>query len=123
MPTIIHKELSYTIYGLCFKTHNILGRFRNENTYADFLETLFKSSNLHYLREVPLPVTFEGERPGRNRPDFIIEDKIILDLKAKRLISKEDYFQMQRYLHASGKNLGIIVNFRQEYIKPKRIAN
>ena len=55
-----------------------------------------------------------------NLPDFIIDNEIVLDLKAKRIITKEDYFQMKRYLSASGKRLGLIVNFRQKYISPKR---
>ena len=63
--------------------------------------------------------------PGRirNIRDFVIEDKIILDLKAKRIVTKEDYYQMKRYLAVSNKKLGLIVNFRQKYISPKRILN
>ena len=58
-----------------------------------------------------------------NIVDFLIENKIILELKAKRLITKEDYFQMQRYLQASGLEIGLIVNFRDSHIKPKRVLN
>lgn len=53
----------------------------------------------------------------------MVDDKVILDIKAKRIIIKEDYFQMKRYLAASGKKLGIIVNFHQKYISPKRVLN
>ena len=67
--------------------------------------------------------SFEGEKARRNIPDFIINDQIIIDIKAKRIITKEDYFQMKRYLVSSGKKLGIIVNFRQTYLNPKRIVN
>lgn len=72
---------------------------------------------------MPLPASFAGERDRRNIPDFIIEDKIIVDLKAKRLTTKEDYFQMKRYLASYNKELGLVVNFRQEYIYPKRVLN
>ena len=65
----------------------------------------------------------KGERNGRNIPDFIIDDKIILDLKAKPIVTKEDYYQMKRYLKSSQKRLGIIVNFRQPHLYPKRILN
>ena len=123
MEKILHKELSYKLCGLCFKTHNDLGPFRSEKTYGDYLEQLLASSSLNFLRESPLPPSFEGEGTRRNIPDFIIDNKIILDIKAKRIISKEDYFQMKRYLSASGKNLGLIVNFRQKYISPKRVVN
>ncbi|HTK33108.1 MAG TPA: GxxExxY protein [Candidatus Paceibacterota bacterium] len=121
--TIIYRELSYKIYGLCYKTHNILGRFRNEKSYADYIESLIKDNGLLYQRERPLPKTFSEEKARRNIPDFIIENKIILDLKAKQFITKEDYYQMKRYLVASNMKLGIIANFRQIRIYPKRIVN
>lgn len=119
---IIYPELSYTVCGLCFETHNQLGRFRNEKQYADALDVLLNKNNIKYKREEFLPSSFEGEKK-RNIPDFIIENKIILDLKAKRIITKEDYFQMKRYLSSSSLKLGIIVNFRQNYINPKRVIN
>jgi len=48
---------------------------------------------------------------------------MIVDFKAKRLITKDDYYQMQRYLKSANIKLGLIVNFRQKYLKPKRILN
>jgi len=120
---IIYPSLSYLIYGLLYKTHNPLGRFRNEKQYADAFEDLLKRNNISYKREARSSQSFGGERLGRNIPDFIIEDKIILDFKAKRLITKEDYFQMRRYLSSYRKKLGILVNFRQRSLTPKRVLN
>lgn len=120
---IVFPELSYKICGLCFYTHNKLGRYRNEKQYADFSEMLFKENKIQYIREKSLSLSFKNERERRNIPDFIIENKIILDLKAKDFITKEDYFQMKRYLVSNNKKLGIIVNFRQKYLYPKRILN
>lgn len=120
---IIYPELSYKICGLCFKVHNKLGSYRNEKQYADSLEESLKENNIYYEREFRLPSSFKGEREGRNIPDFVIENKIIVDLKAKPIILKEDYFQMQRYLISYNKKLGIIMNFRQRYLRPKRIVN
>lgn len=120
---ILYPELSYKICGLCFTIHNNLGRFKNENQYADALEILLKENSISHVREKSLPISFQGERKRRNIPDFIIEDKIIVDLKAKRITTKEDYFQVKRYLDSYKKELGIIVNFRQKYIYPKRILN
>jgi GxxExxY protein len=53
----------------------------------------------------------------------MVEGKIPVDIKAKKFITKEDYDQMQRYLEAADKKLGLIVNFRMTYVKPKRIIN
>jgi len=120
---VLHPELSYKICGLCFSVHNKLGRYRNEKQYSDALESSLKENKIIYVREKSLPISFVGEAERRNIPDFIIEDKIIVDLKAKRLITKEDYFQMKRYLASYGKKLGLIVNFRQTYLLPKRIVS
>ncbi len=120
---IIYKELSFKIVGLLFEVHNELGRYKSENQYGDKFEYLLKEKSFKYLREYNIPASFEGEYKNRNRPDFIIEDLIIVDFKAKTIITKEDYFQMQRYLTTYKKKLGLIVNFRQKYLKPKRIIN
>jgi GxxExxY protein len=120
---VLYPELSYKISGLCFEAQNELGRFLNEKQFCDFLETLFKRENIGYVREKPLPPSFEGEAERRNIPDFIIEDLIIFDAKAKWFITKQDYYQMQRYLNSYNKKLGIIVNFRQHRIIPRRVLN
>ncbi len=54
--------------------------------------------------------------------DLVIEDKVALEFKAKRILTKEDYYQMQRYLQESGLKLGILVNFRDKLIRPKRVV-
>ena len=108
MDKVLYPELSYKVCGLCFKAHNNLGQFRSEKSYADALEEVFKRNNLNYKRETALPVSFDGEIARRNIPDFFIDDKIILDIKANRIVTKEDYFQMKRYLVVSDKKLGLI---------------
>jgi GxxExxY protein len=125
MPRISEKiilpELSFKICGLCFDAHNKLGRYRSEASYADAIETLLKEQEIPYKRELRLPPSFEGEREGRNRPDFIIDDKLVLELKTKPIITREDYDQVKRYLAVSGSTLGILVNFRSRYLAPKRV--
>ncbi len=118
---ILNPELSYKIYGACFGAHNKFGQFRSEKSYADALEQKFIEDNIKYVREVALKPSFDGENKNRNIPDFVVEDLIILDVKAKRIITKEDYYQMKRYLEAADKELGLIVNFRQKYLSPKRV--
>ncbi len=120
---VLHPELSYKICGLLYSIHNELGPERNEMSYADALEQKLNQENISYEREKSLPASFQGERLRRNVPDFIIQGIIIIDLKAKRAVTKEDYFQMKRYLASSGIKLGIIANFRQKYLYPKRILH
>ncbi len=114
-------ELSYKITGICFKVHSSLGRFCREKQYSDKLEEVLRENKVIYKREFEIGKLVES--PLGNKADFILEDKIILDVKAKKFITKEDYYQMQRYLRASNLELGLIVNFRNTFLKPKRVLN
>jgi GxxExxY protein len=113
---VIFPELSYAITGICFEVHNQIGRFAKEKQYGNLLEELLRERNIIYLRE------YRVQQTG-NIVDFLIEDKIIIEIKAKRFILKQDFYQTQRYLTASNLKLGLIVNFRNRYIKPIRILN
>lgn len=121
---LVYPELSYILNGLFYNTHNELNRFCLEKQYADLLEIKFKENNMSYEREKQIPFNIsEKEVVKGNRVDFCVESKILVDLKAKKFITKEDYYQMKRYLMATGLKLGVIVNFRDTYIKPHRILN
>ena len=69
------------------------------------------------IREKNINESVQGDRV-----DFCVEDKIVVECKAKKLVTKEDYISLQRYLQNSNKKLGIIVNFRNTYLRPKRIV-
>ena len=117
---IIYKELSYRITGLLFKIHTELGRYCREKQYGDALEKMLLIENIEFKREKDLLVEAIDNKLT-NRVDFIIDDKIVLELKAKAIILKEDYYQTQKYLQAGGYKLGLMINFRNRYLKPIRI--
>lgn len=117
---IVYKELSYLITGILFEVHNKLGRFCREKQYSDMLETFLKEKNISYEREKELPIE-KIENQFTNRVDFVINNQLLIDLKAKDIVSKEDYYQMNRYLDASGMKLGFVVNFRNKFLKPIRV--
>ena len=111
---IIYPELSYVLTGLCFNVHNEVGRYARERQYGDQIEQKIKEVRLPYRRELAVADT-------GNVVDFLIDDRIILEIKAKRIISKEDYFQLQRYLQVLNVKLGLLINFRDKYLKPLRV--
>ena len=120
MAEIIYKDLSYILNGLLFKVHNELGRYCREKQYGDAFANLLSLENITFEREKAIPMELITNQ-ATNKADFIVEDKIVLEFKAKPLILKEDYYQTQKYLQASRYRLGLIVNFRNKYLKPIRI--
>jgi len=120
---LVYPELSYKICGFLFYIHNQLGRFRKEKDYADALEIVFKENKTPYSRETRTDNSLLSQRFGLYKLDFLIDNKVILELKAKTLLTKEDYYQLKRYLESKKLKLGLLVNFRDKYLKPKRVIN
>ena len=111
---VIYPELSYTITGILFAVHNELGQYAREKQYGDLIEKKFNEIKVSYKRELPISNT-------GNILDFMIENKIILEMKNTRILTKENYRQIQNYLQQTNIKLGLLVNFRSKYLKPIRI--
>jgi len=116
---IVEKDLSYALVGIFFSIHKELGPFARERQYGDALEIELRKNHFVYQRELPVLVAARFS----NRIDFLIDEKVIIDIKAKPFTTREDYYQMNRYLHSTKLKLGIIVNFREKYLRPRRILN
>ena len=111
---VLYADLSYKIVGLCFDVHNELGQFAREKQYADLLEKRFKAADVKFLRELRLGET-------GNIVDFLVEDKIVLELKTARAVGRIHFRQLQNYLMQSHVKLGLLVNFSDKYLRPKRV--
>jgi len=112
---LIYPELSYTLTGLFFDTQNTTGRYAREKQYGDEIERRLGELKIPYKRELVIP-------GSGDRVDFLIDNKIAIEIKAKRIIGKGDYYQLQRYLQTLDIKLGLLVNFRGRHLKPKRIV-
>ncbi len=115
---VIHPELSYAVGGVLFETQDRLGRFCREKQYCDIIEALLLEQKIPYVREAE--IVLEGLQ---NKADFIVNDRILIEVKAKSALERIDYAQVKRYLEARNLKLGILVNFRNKYVKPIRILN
>jgi len=87
---VVEKDLSYKLVGIFFKIHNQLGRFCREVQYGNALAQEMTLAHLKYHRER----TFAVAGRMSNRVDFMVEEKIIIDIKAKPAIDKDDYKKM-----------------------------
>lgn len=120
---VIHKELSYRLTGILYDVHNEVGRFASEKQACDVIERILKESGISYKREYVIRPAHDGEAIGRHRIDFLINDSIVLEVKCKRFLTREDYYQIKCYLTQLNLKLGTLVNFQEERLHPKRILN
>ena len=120
---VIYPELSYKVVGILFDVYNELGNRYQEKYYQRAVELRLKKENISYSREIPVSLKFEGESIGKYFLDFLIEDKLVLELKVKPRLAKVDYKQVRAYLHSCDLKLGILTNFYGESLEYKRILN
>ena len=123
MGKLIYKQESYDIIGKCFDVHNNLGAGFLEIVYKDALEYEFKKAKIPYEREVKYEVNYKGIiLPHVFYADFVIYDKVILEVKAKNAIADEFVAQAINYLKVSGNKLPLIVNFGELKLNYKRLV-
>lgn len=123
MNDILYKEESYHIIGKCFEVHNNLGPGFLEIVYKDALEYEFSLANIPYERERKYIVKYKNVvLPHKFYADFIVYDKIILEVKAVAGIPDEYIAQAINYLKVSGNKLALIVNFGELKLNSKRIV-
>ncbi|MEI6498911.1 MAG: GxxExxY protein [bacterium] len=123
MVEFIHKDLTYKLLGLAYEVHNSLGFGLKEKIYADAFELLLKKELIHYQREYYYSLKIRESVVGKRFFDFLIEDKIILELKIGREKYLDAYRQLLDYLKGSNLKLGIIIRFTNDGVKVKRIPN
>ena len=123
MAEIIYKDLCYILNGLGYEIQNSLGSACSEKQYQDALEFKLKSANLKYEREKDLLFRLAEGTISGNKVDFVVENKVAVDIKAKKYITRADYKQMLRYLKAGKYKLGLLINFGTSKVTIKRVVN
>ncbi|MBX7042970.1 MAG: GxxExxY protein [Ignavibacteria bacterium] len=123
MEKIILKEESFEIIGKCMEVHNYLGAGFLEIVYKDALEVEFQRANIPYERERMYEVNYKGlTLPHRFYADFVVLDKIILEVKCVTGIADNFIAQSLNYLRVSGNQLALIVNFGKPRLEYKRVV-
>jgi GxxExxY protein len=122
MIELVYKEESYSIIGLCMEVHNQLGHGFSEIVYKDALEFEFSENGIVYEREKEYPVFYKGNLlKHKFYADFVVFDKIILEVKCVKSIADEHESQAINYLKVSDNRLALLVNFARGKMEYKRI--
>ena len=123
MNKVIHKQESYAIIGTCMEVHNQLGAGFLEIVYKDALEYEFRKLGIPFEREKAYPVNYKGIiLPHKFYADFVVFDKIILEIKGVKALSDEFIAQCINYLKVSENQLALLINFGEIKLNSKRIV-
>lgn len=117
---ILYKDLSYKLVGCFYEAYNKLGPGHKEDIYQKALIKEFKLQNIRYETKKRIKIDYKGEIVGIYEPDFIIDNKIIVELKSVLLMPKVYEKQLFYYLKGAGYRLGYLVNFGSEKIDIRR---
>ncbi len=109
---ILYKKESYKIMGACFEVYKDKGSGFLEAVYQECLKIEFTKQGIPFIEKPKLELKYKGEKLRQTyEPDFICYDKIILELKSVKLVVNEHRAQITNYLKATGKRLGLLINF------------
>lgn len=118
---LLYGDLTHKIRETIFNVYNKLGPSYKENIYGNALEVEFKKNSLLYDREKIINVIYDDKKIGIYKPDFIIDDKIILEIKAQPFLEQLEIKQTWHYLKGSRYRLALLVNFGTKELQIKRI--
>ncbi len=109
---ILFKEESYSVMGACFEVRNEMGSGFLEEVYHEAIIREMGMRGISFLSKPKMPIYFKGFLLTRKyEPDFVVYEKIILELKAVKCLASEHRAQVHNYLKASKLRLGLLVNF------------
>jgi GxxExxY protein len=123
MDKVVYKELSYEIIGAIFEVFRECGYGYKEKYYEEAIAKEFADRKIKFKRQIPYKLKYKGEIIGNYRFDFLVEEKIIVELKRGDYFSKNNITQTSQYLKATKLKLGILVNITSNGVKFKRILN
>ena len=115
------EEETYKIIGICMEVHRNLGPGLLEIIYKDALEIEFTQNSIPFEREKEYSIKYKGiVLPHKFYADFVVNEDIILEIKAVKEFSNEHIAQILNYLKLADSDLGLLVNFQNKSLEYKR---
>jgi GxxExxY protein len=104
------------------QVHTTLGYGFLEKVYENALMVLLRNNGIQAEQQAPIPVLFEGEKVGDYYADILVENKVVMELKATDSIAGQHRAQLLNYLKATGFRVGIILNFGGRKLEHERLV-
>ena len=119
--TLPDEELTGSIIGACFEVSKELGAGFLESVYEKALVVALCQKGLRVAAQVPLKVAFRGVIVGDFYADLVVEERVIVELKAVTALAPEHQAQVINYLRATGIDVGLLVNFGRPKLEYRRL--
>jgi len=116
----LYKDLTYAIIGAAMEVHRILGPGFLESVYEEALAHEFDLQGIPYQRQAKLAVQYKGVVAGEFRADFLVDGKVVVELKAIKALTGGDEAQLLNYLKGTGYRVGLLLNFGADSLEHKR---
>jgi len=120
---ILYQDLSYKITGILFEVFKEIGAGHREKHIQRAVAAAFKLAGLRFCEQVMVVMKFRGKIIGKYFLDFVVENKIVVEIKVGEHFLKKDYEQVKYYLKESGLKLGLLVRFGRHGVKVERVLN
>ena len=120
-PEYKYSDITEKIIGCCMRVHNNLGNGFQEVIYQRALAIEFTKINLSFEREVEMPIFYDEQNIGTRRVDFMVEEKISIELKALTKLDNVHLAQALNYLEAFKLEIGLLINFGNTKLEFKRL--
>ena len=118
-----YDSLAETIVASAYKVGGILGSGFLEKVYENALAIELADAGLTVETQKPIKVLYREQTVGEYFADMLVENDVIVELKAVKAIENIHFAQCQNYLKATGKKLGLVINFGGEKVKVRRVVN
>ena len=116
----LYKDLTYAIIGAAMEVHRILGPGFLESVYEEALAHEFDLRGIPYQRQARLAVRYKEVVAGEFRADFLVDGKVVVELKAIKALTGGDEAQLLNYLKGTGYRIGLLLNFGGGSLEYKR---
>ncbi len=118
-----YSEITEKIIGCAMKVHSTLGNGFQEVIYQRALAIELSNAGIEFAREVEMPIHYGGEEIGTRRADFVVEGKILVELKALIELQDVHLAQALNYLEAYQLEVGLLINFGSKRLEFRRLTN
>ena len=116
----LYKQLTYAIIGAAMEVHRILGAGFLESVYEESLAHELHLRDIPHQRQVALQVQYKDVVVGHFRADMLVDNKVIVELKATKGLSEIDEAQLINYLNGAGYRVGLLLNFGTPSLQRRR---